>query len=132
MADPRWRVAGGRKVPTHSTNFVRFHNNNGHLAGGVYPGLCMYTSWTQKQTPARPRGRHPTDPKADIPWADTPVQTPDEMTVEAGSTHTTGMNIIVSGGSRISPRRGHQLPRGGAPTYDFAKISQKLHEIERI
>ena len=40
---------------------------------------------------------------------------------------------VVSGGSRITPRRGRQLPgRGGAPTYDFAKISQKLHEIERI
>ena len=38
----------------------------------------------------------------------------------------------ISGGSRISQRRGCQLPRGGAPTYDFAKISQKLHEIERI
>ena len=37
----------------------------------------------------------------------------------------------TSGGSRISPRRGRQLP-GGAPTYDFAKISQKLDEIERI
>ena len=37
----------------------------------------------------------------------------------------------ISGGSRISPRRGRQLPRG-APTYDFAKFSQKLHEIERI
>ena len=32
--------------------------------------------------------------------------------------------IICSGGSRISP--------GGAPTYDFAKFSRKLHEIERI
>ena len=38
---------------------------------------------------------------------------------------------FTSGGSRISPRRGRQLPRG-APTYDFAKFSQKLHEIERI
>ena len=39
----------------------------------------------------------------------------------------------ISGGSRISPRRGRQLPGGGgAPTYDFAKFSQKLHEIERI
>ena len=36
-----------------------------------------------------------------------------------------------SGGSRISPRRGRQLP-GGVPTYDFAIFSQKLHEIERI
>ena len=37
----------------------------------------------------------------------------------------------LSGGSRISQRRGHQLSRGGA-TYNFAKFSQKLHEIERI
>ena len=29
------------------------------------------------------------------------------------------------------PRRGRQLP-GGAPTYNFAIFSQKLHEIERI
>ena len=29
--------------------------------------------------------------------------------------------------------RGRQLPGGGgAPTYNFAKFSQKLHEIERI
>ena len=39
--------------------------------------------------------------------------------------------VCTSGGSRISPRRGRQLS-GGAPTYDFAKFSQKLHEIERI
>ena len=38
----------------------------------------------------------------------------------------------VSGGSRISPRRRRQLPGGGPPTYNFAKFSQKLHEIERI
>ena len=37
----------------------------------------------------------------------------------------------ISGRSRISPRWGANSPRG-APTYDFAKISQKLHEIERI
>ena len=39
-----------------------------------------------------------------------------------------------SGGSRISLRWGPQLSEGGggAPTYDFAKISQKMHEIERI
>ena len=29
------------------------------------------------------------------------------------------------------PRGGVPTPRG-VPTYDFAKISQKLHEIERI
>ena len=40
---------------------------------------------------------------------------------------------ISSGGSRISQRWGCQVPgEGGAPTYDFAKISQKLHEIEII
>ena len=38
---------------------------------------------------------------------------------------------VPSGGSRISPRLVRQLS-GRAPTYDFAKISQKLHEIERI
>ena len=42
-----------------------------------------------------------------------------------------GIYYQFSGGSRISPRWGRQLSRG-APTYDFAKISQKLHEIERI
>ena len=39
--------------------------------------------------------------------------------------------VQLSGGSRISPRRGCQLPRG-VPTYDFAILSQKLHKIERI
>ena len=37
----------------------------------------------------------------------------------------------VSGGSRISPRRGRQLPRGGANIRN-CQISEKLHEIERI
>ena len=27
---------------------------------------------------------------------------------------------------------GAPTPQGGAPTYDFAKFSQKLYEIERI
>ena len=39
--------------------------------------------------------------------------------------------ILISGGSRISPGGGANSP-GGATTYDFAKFSQKLHEIERI
>ena len=39
--------------------------------------------------------------------------------------------ITTSGGSRISRGGGANSP-GGAPTYDFAKFSQKLHEIERI
>ena len=30
------------------------------------------------------------------------------------------------------PEEGAPTPRGGAPTYDFTKFSQKLHEIERI
>ena len=36
------------------------------------------------------------------------------------------------GGYRIPRRRGHQPSGGGAPTYDFAKIGEKLHEIEKI
>ena len=36
-----------------------------------------------------------------------------------------------SGGPRISPRWRRQ-PSRGAPTYDLAKFSQKLHQIERI
>ena len=30
------------------------------------------------------------------------------------------------------PRGGGANSQGGSPTYEFAKISQKLHEIERI
>ena len=30
------------------------------------------------------------------------------------------------------PRGGGANSQGGAPTYEFAKFSQKLHEIERI
>ena len=30
------------------------------------------------------------------------------------------------------PEEGANSPGGGAPTYDFAKFSRKLHEIERI
>ena len=40
--------------------------------------------------------------------------------------------IQNSGGSRISSRGGGANSPGGAPTYDFDKISQKMHEIERI
>ena len=36
-----------------------------------------------------------------------------------------------TGGSRIPCKRGSK-PSGGAPTYDFVKISEKLHEIEKI
>ena len=44
------------------------------------------------------------------------------------------IDVTCSGGSRISPRRGANSSGGGrgAPTYDFAKCSQKLHEIEII
>ena len=41
------------------------------------------------------------------------------------------VTFTASGGSRISPRWGRQLSRE-ALTYDLAKFSQKLHEIERI
>ena len=33
---------------------------------------------------------------------------------------------------RDFPEEGAPTPQGGAPTYEFAKISRKLHEIERI
>ena len=35
------------------------------------------------------------------------------------------------GRSRILRRRGRQPSREGAQTYDFGKISEKLHEIEK-
>ena len=38
---------------------------------------------------------------------------------------------LARGGSRIPRRRGRQ-PYRGAPTYDFAKFCEKLHEIEKI
>ena len=38
----------------------------------------------------------------------------------------------ISDGSRISPRGGREPSKGGAWTRNFAKFSQKLHEIERI
>ena len=40
--------------------------------------------------------------------------------------------ILTSGGSRISPRRGRQLLRGGAPTYYLVNFSRKLHENKEI
>ena len=39
--------------------------------------------------------------------------------------------FINRDGSRIPWRRGRR-PSGGAPTYDFVKFSEKLHEIEKI
>ena len=41
---------------------------------------------------------------------------------------------VYTGQWRIQdfPEEGAPTLQGGAPTYDFAKISQKLHEIERI
>ena len=36
---------------------------------------------------------------------------------------------LNSGGSRIFPRRGRQLPGLGAPTYDFPKNCKKLKEF---
>ena len=45
-------------------------------------------------------------------------------------------NMLGRGGSRISRRRGRRRYGGGggglAPTYDFDKFSEKLHEIEKI
>ena len=42
------------------------------------------------------------------------------------------LRIICSSGSRISPKRGRQLPGGGGePTYDFVNFFRKLHENEK-
>ena len=43
-----------------------------------------------------------------------------------------GLFILLSVADLGFPRRGGANSPGEAPTYDFAKISQKLHEIERI
>ena len=40
--------------------------------------------------------------------------------------------VILSNFSLHVQWRIQDFPEEGAPTYDFAKISQKLHEIERI
>ena len=40
--------------------------------------------------------------------------------------------IQSSGGSRISPRRGRQLSRGGRQHTILPNFPKKLHEIERI
>ena len=54
-----------------------------------------------------------------------------------GMVRKTKQNIVkCSGGSRMSPRWERQLSGRlgglGAPTYDFVKYSQRLHEIKRI
>ena len=41
-------------------------------------------------------------------------------------------NVTLQWRIQDFPEEGAPTPRGGAPTYDFAKFSQKLHEIERI
>ena len=43
---------------------------------------------------------------------------------------TSALDFHNRGGYRIPHRRGCQPYRG--PTYDFAKFSKKLHEIEKI
>ena len=60
-----------------------------------------------------------------------PAMSFESKNTKTGNGVTANYRVESSGGSRISPRRGRQLS-GGAPTYDFVKISPKLHEIERI
>ena len=50
----------------------------------------------------------------------------DNFATNVFHSQTNGRSRISSGGGW-----GANSP-GGAPTYDFAKFSQKLHEIERI
>ena len=40
------------------------------------------------------------------------------------------VDVLVSGGSKISPRWGREPSGGGRRTHNFAKFSHKLHEIE--
>ena len=50
--------------------------------------------------------------------------------------HVNGLQALESYYDAVAdpgfPRRGGANSPGRAPTYDFAKCSQKLHEIERI
>ena len=41
-------------------------------------------------------------------------------------------SLVSRGGSWIPRLRGANPRGGGAPTYDFAKFSEKLHDIEKI
>ena len=50
---------------------------------------------------------------------------------DLGSATDLQICMSTSGGSRIPRRRGHQHSGEGAPTYDFAKFCEKLHEIEK-
>ena len=104
---------------------------------------------TQEQTPPQektpPKSRHPqeqTPPGADTsPRADT-APLPPETAVVADGTHPTGMhsclilwwftNKSTPGSDNHIQWRIPDFREVGAPTYDFAKFFQKLHEIKRI
>ena len=46
--------------------------------------------------------------------------------------HLIDDHMVISVADPGFPRGGGANSPGGVPTYDFVKISQKLHEIERI
>ena len=47
--------------------------------------------------------------------------------------HYTPMRVLsIQWRIQDFPEEGAPTPRGGAPTYEIAKFSEKLHEIERI
>ena len=54
--------------------------------------------------------------------------------MKASNTQANRRTLHNHGQWRIQdfPEEGAPTPQGEAPTYDFAKFSQKLHEIERI
>ena len=59
------------------------------------------------------------------------LQCPHKVFLFRASCNLNEVLDLISGGSRISRRWRRQLPGGGAPTNEFAKSSQRLHEIER-
>ena len=126
--DPRFPVGGGANPPggvRQHTNLPDFPKNCMKLrkfwsvGGGMrreYPPWirhCIVITFLLRPKPVSDLRRSRCTPSPPVPYP------------------TDQILLNSSGGSRISPRRGRQLS-GGVPTYDFAKFSQKLYEIERI
>ena len=82
---------------------------------------------TDDPVPSSPVSASNTLPKS----LDDPPSNDDDSYWGLSSTSTKVIYYHMQGGSRIPCRRGRR-PSRGAPTYDFVKFSEKLHEIEKI
>ena len=51
--------------------------------------------------------------------------------IGCGTSYVHLVVFFCGGGSKVSRRRGRQPWGRGGPTYDFTKMSKKLHEIEK-